>query len=67
MLWSGYFYWCGVVMNVIGAFWLVFGFVATVRNYIYESKIRKKYAVKNLAEDETEEDCGEGCGDEQKT
>ena len=63
MLWPGYFYWCGVVMNVIRVFWLVFGFVATARNYIYESKIRRKYAVKNL----TEEGTGEGCGDEKKT
>ena len=62
MLWSGYFYWCGVVMNAVAVFWLIFGVVATARNYIYESKIRKKYAVKNL----TENKCEECCRDEQK-
>ena len=54
MFLQGYFYWFGVAMNVLIAFWFVFGVIVVVRNWTIEGKLRKKYAVKNLGGDNGE-------------
>ena len=48
MILNGYFYWCGVVSNIIVGFWLLVGAIATVQHWQNETRIRKKYAKKNV-------------------
>lgn len=45
---NGYFYWCGVVANVIVGFWVIVGGVVVWRNWCAERRIRKKYARRNI-------------------
>lgn len=51
MFWQGYFYWFGVVMNILIVFWAVFGVIFAVKNWVVESRKEKKYAVKNVGEE----------------
>lgn len=48
MFMHGYFYWSGVVANVIVGFWVVFGIVVGVKNLISERRMMEKYARKDL-------------------
>lgn len=48
MFLNGYFYWCGVLMNLIVLFGVLMGSIAVVQNWRNEIKIRKKYATKDL-------------------
>ena len=48
MFMAGYFYWSGVVINVIVVFWLVVGAIAVAKQWYEERKIRKKYARKEM-------------------
>ena len=48
MFLQGYFYWSGVVANVIVGFWMLVGLIATVCHWRNEIKIRKKYARRNI-------------------
>lgn len=50
MFMQGYFYWSGVVINVIVGFWVLFGCYMTARHWHEERKIRKKYARRNIGE-----------------
>lgn len=44
MFMQGYFYWSGVVINVIVLFWVLVGCYMTARHWHWEWKNRKKYA-----------------------
>ncbi len=48
MFMSGYFYWSGVVANVIVGFWVIVGGVVVAKQWYEERKIRKKYARKEV-------------------
>lgn len=44
MFMEGYFYWCGVVFNVIQIFWAIVGVYLFVKNRRIEKKTREKRA-----------------------
>lgn len=48
MFLNGYFYWSGVVANVIIGFWVLVGAVVVWRNWCAERRVRKKYARKEV-------------------
>ncbi len=50
MFMQGYFYWSGVVINVIMFFWILFGCYITAKHWHVEAKIRRKYAKKEIGE-----------------
>lgn len=46
-----YFYWCGVVANLIAIFCVLAGVICSIRNWKIETKMKQKYAVKEIEED----------------
>lgn len=48
MFLQGYFYWCGVVANVVVGFWVLVGAYVVARNWCAERRIRKKYAKREV-------------------
>lgn len=48
MLLHGYFYWCGVIVNAMLVFWMIFGAFVVAKHWAAEKRIREKYARKNI-------------------
>ena len=48
MFMQGYFYWSGVVINVIVLFWVLVGCYMTAKQWHEERKIKRKYAKREV-------------------
>ena len=48
MFMQGYFYWSGVVINVVAVFWVIVACCMTVKQWHEERKIKRKYAKKEV-------------------
>jgi len=48
MFLQGYFYWCGVIVNVMVVFWMIFGAFVVAKHWAAEKRIREKYAKKDI-------------------
>lgn len=48
MFMQGYFYWSGVVINIIVLFWVLVGCYMTIKQWREERKIKRKYAKREV-------------------